>query len=130
MSHTASLVTTYRMQQCFNVLPNIDKSNSVTASLLYSVENKTNNCHCYCNYCYYVYYRGCWHVCIDTTPGSVPSRASSSSSLLAEGQTLPYLNWFAILHIFVQFRSLLRHKQLGNFWQLFTHVNQQLRVSI
>ena len=36
---------------------------------------------------------------IDTTPDSVPSRASSSSCLLAEGHTLPYLtglNWFAI----------------------------------
>ena len=28
---------------------------------------------------------------IDTTPGSVPSKASSSSCLLAEGKTLPYL---------------------------------------
>ena len=118
MSHTASQVTTYRMQQCFTVLPNIDKSISVTVSLLYSVGIKTNNyCHCYCNYCYYVYYRGCWHMYIDTTPGSVPSRASSSSCLLAEGQTLPYLtglNWFAILHRFVQFRLLLRQMQLGN----------------
>ena len=118
MNHTASLVTTYRMQQCFIVLPNIDKIISVTVSLLYSVGNKTNNyCHCYCNYCYYVYHRGCWHMYIDTTPGGVPSRASSSSCLLAEGQTLPYLtglNWFAILHRFVQFRSLLRRMQLGN----------------
>ena len=54
---------------------------------------------------------------IDTMAGSVPSRASSSSCLLAEGRTLPYLtglNWFAILHRFVQFRSLLRQMQLGN----------------
>ena len=28
---------------------------------------------------------------IDTTPGNVQSKASSSSCLLAEGQTLPYL---------------------------------------
>ena len=46
---------------------------------------------------------------IDTTPFSVPSKASSSSCLLAEA--LPHLtglNWFAILHRFVQFGSLLR----------------------
>ena len=79
---------------------------SVTVSL-YSVGNKTYS-YCYCYYCYYVYDRGCWHMYIDTTPGSVPSKASSSSCLLAEGKTLLYLNglnWFAILHRFVPFRS-------------------------
>ena len=48
---------------------------------------------------------------IDTTPFSDPSKASSSSCPLAEEQVLPYLtglNWFAILHRFVQFGSLLR----------------------
>ena len=63
---------------------------------------------------------------IDTTPGSVPSEASSSSCLLAEGQTVPYLtgfNWFAILHIFVQFRSLLRQMQLGNSHALLHMLN-------
>ena len=58
---------------------------------------------------------------IDTTSGSVPSKASSSSCPLAERQTLPYwtgLNWFAILHIFMQCRSLLRQMQLGNFHDL------------
>ena len=86
MSPTASLVTTYRMQYLQSI--------SVTVSLLFSVGNKTYN---YCYYCYYVYDRGCWHMNIDTFPGSVPSRASSSSCMLAEGQTLPYftgLNWF------------------------------------
>ena len=63
----------------------------------------------HCNY--YVYDKGCWHMYIDTTPFSVPSKASSSSCLLAEEQALPHLiglNWFAILHKFVQFGSLLR----------------------
>ena len=53
---------------------------------------------------------------IDTTPFSGPSKASSSSCLLAEA--LPHLtglNWFAILHRFVQFGSLLRKMQPGNF---------------
>ena len=48
---------------------------------------------------------------IDTTPFSVPSKASSSSFPLAEEQALlrlTDLNWFAILHRFVQFGSLLR----------------------
>ena len=94
------------------------QSISAIVSLLYSVGNKTSNycyCYCYCYYFYYVYDRGCWHMYSDTTPGSVPSKASSSSCLLAEGPTLPYLTglkWFAILHRFVQFRSSLR--QLGN----------------
>ena len=87
-----------------------------------------NYCYCYCYYNYYVYDRGCWHMYIDTTPGSVPCRASSSSCLLAEGQTLPYLtdlNWFAILHRFVQFRSfrLLRQMQLGNSYDLLHMLN-------
>ena len=66
------------------------------------------------------------HMYIDTTPGSVPSRASSSSCLLSEGQTLPYLtglNWFAILHRFVQFTSLLRQMQLGNSHDLLHMLN-------
>ena len=66
------------------------QSISVTVSLLYSVGNKTYS-YCYCYYRYYEYDRGCWHMYIDTTPGSVPSKASSSSCLLAEGKTLPYL---------------------------------------
>ena len=48
---------------------------------------------------------------IYTTPGSVPSKTLSLSCLLAEEQALPHLtslNWFAILHRFVQLRSLLR----------------------
>ena len=95
------------------------QSISVAVSLLYSVGNEIYNycyCHCYCYYCYYVYDRGCWHMCIDPTPGSVPSRTSSSYCLLAGGQTLPYLtglNWFAILHRFLQFKSLLRQIQIG-----------------
>ena len=68
------------------------QSSFVTVSLFNSVGNKTYNyCCCYCYYCYYVYDRGCWHMYIDTTPGSVPSKASSSSCLLAEGQIFPYL---------------------------------------
>ena len=73
------------------------QSISVTVSLLYYVGNKTYN-YFYC-YCYYVYERGCWHMYIDTAPGSVPSKASSSYCLLADGQTFPYLtglNRFAI----------------------------------
>ena len=65
---------------------------SVTVSLLYSIGNKTYS-YCYCYYWYYVYDRGCWHMYIDTTPGSVPSKASSSSCLLTEGKTL--LIWLA-----------------------------------
>ena len=96
------------------------QSISVAVSLLYSIGNKTYNycyCYCHCYYCYYVYDTGCWHMYNDITPGSVPSKASSSSCLLAEGQTLPYLtglNLYAILHRFVQYRSLLRQMQLGN----------------
>ena len=109
------------------------QSISVTVSLLYSVENKTYNyCYCYCYYCYYVYDRGCWHMCIDTTPGSVPSRASSSSCLLAEGQTLPYLtglNWFAILHRFVQFSSVFfRQMQLGYSHDLLHMLNSSCKA--
>ena len=74
------------------------QSISVTVSLLHSVGNKTYNyCYCHCYYCYYVYDRGCWHMYIDTTPGSVLSRASSSSCLLAERQTLPYLTGFELV---------------------------------
>ena len=101
------------------------QSISVTVSLLYSVGNKTDN-YCYCYYCYYVYDRGCWYMYIDTTPGIVLSKSSSSSCLLAEGQTLPYLNglnWFAILPRFVQFRSLLRQMQLGNSHDLLHMLN-------
>ena len=66
------------------------QSISVTVSFLYYVGNKTYNyCYCYCYY--YAYDRGCWHMYIDTTPGSVPSEASSSSCLLAEEQNLPHL---------------------------------------
>ena len=117
MSPTASPVTTYRMQQCFNVFPNIYK---VFLILFRS----------YC-YCYYVYDRGCWHMYIDTTPGSVPSKASSSSCLLAEGKTFPYLtglNWFAILHWFVPFRSLLRQMQLGNSHDLLHMLNSSCKA--
>ena len=105
---------------------------SVTVSLLYSVGNKTYNySYCYCYYCYYVYDRGCWHMHIDTTPGSVPSRASSSSCLLAERQSLPYLtglNWFAILHRFVQFSSLSRQMQLGNSHDLLHMLNSSCKA--
>ena len=112
------------MFQCaYQYLQNI----SVTVSLLYSVVNITYNYCCYC-YCYYVYDRGCWHMYIDTTPGSVPSRASSSSCLLAEGQILPYLNWFAILHRFVQFSSLLRQMQLGNSHDLLHMLNSSCKA--
>ena len=107
------------------------QSISVTVSLLYSVGNKTYSyCYCYC-YCYYVYDRGCWHMYIDTTPGSVPSRASSLSCMLAEGQTLSYLtglNWFAILHRFVQFKSLLRQMQLGNSHDLLHMLNSSCKA--
>ena len=95
--------------------------------MLYSVVNKTCNYCCYC-YCYYVYDRGCWHMYIDTTPGSVPSRASSSSCLLAEGQTLPYLDWSAILHSFAQFTSLLRQMQLGNSHDLLHMLNSRCKT--
>ena len=99
----------------------------LTVSLLYSVGNKTYNCcYCYCYYCYYVYDRRCWHMYIDTTPGSVPSKAWSSSCLLAEGQTLPYLtglNWFAFLHRFVQFRSLLGQMHLVNSYDFLHMLN-------
>ena len=105
------------------------QSISVTVSLLYSVGNITYN-YCYC-YWYYVYDRGCWHMYIDTTPGSVPPKASSSSCLLAEGQTLPYLtglNWFTILHRFVQFRSLLKQMQLGNSHDLLHMLNSSCKA--
>ena len=65
---------------------------------------------------------------IDTTPGSVPSRASSSSCLLVEGQTLPYLDWSAILHSFVQFSSLLRQMQLGNSHDLLHMLNSSCKT--
>ena len=103
------------------------QSISVTVWLLYSVRNKTYS---YC-YCYYVYDRGCWHMYIDTTPGSVPSKASSSSCLLAEGKTLPYLtglNWFAILHRFVPFRSLLKQMQLGNSHDILHMLNSSCKA--
>ena len=119
MSPTASLVTTYRMQQCFNVFPDIYK--------VFMYWNKTYS---YC-YCYYIHDRGCWHMYIDTTPGSVPSKTSSSSCLLAEGKTLPYLtglNWFAILHRFVPFRSLLRQMQLGNSHDLLHMLNSSCKA--
>ena len=102
----------------------------ITVPLLYSVGNKTYS-YCYCYYCYYVYDRGCWHMYIDTTPGSVPSKASFSSCLLAEGQTLPYLtvsNCFAILHRFVPFRSLLRHMQLWNSHDLLHMLNSSCKA--
>ena len=106
------------------------QSISITVPLLYSVGNKTYS-YCYCYYCYYVYDRGCWHMYIDTTPGSVPSKASSSSCLLAEGKTLPYLtvsNWFAILHRFVPFRSLLRQMQLWNSHDLLHMLNSSCKA--
>ena len=68
---------------------------------------------------------------IDTTPGSVPSKASSSPCLLTEGQTLPYLtglNWFEILHRFMQFRSLLRQMQLGNSHNLLHMLNSSCKA--
>ena len=110
------------------------QSISFTASLLYSVVNKTYNysyCYCYCYYWYYVYDRWCWHMYIDTTPGSVPSRASSSSCLLAEGQSLPYLtglNWFAISHRFVQFSSMLRQMQLDNSHDILHMLNSSCKA--
>ena len=57
MSLTASLVTTSRMQQCFNVMcvSCVYKVFSVPVSLLYSVENKT--------YYYYYYYYCCCCCC-------------------------------------------------------------------
>ena len=106
------------------------QSISITVSLLYSVGNKIYN-YCYCYSCYYVYDRGCRHMYIDTTPGSVPSKASSSSFLLAGGQTLPYLtglNRFAFLHRFVQFRSLLRQMQLGNCHDLLHMLNSSCKA--
>ena len=116
------------MLQCVSwYLQNI----SVTVSLLYSVGNETYS-YCYCYYCYYVYDRGCWHMYIDTTPGSVPSKASSSSCLLAEGKTLPYLtglNWFAILHRFVPFRSLLRQMPLGKSHDLLHMLNSSCKAA-
>ena len=131
----ASLMTTNRMQQCFNVLTDIYKvfllvfhccillkiKLTITATATATATITT------------IYDRGCWHMYIDTVPGSVPSKASSSSCLLAEEQTLPYLtglNWFAILHRFVQFRSSLRQMQPGNFHDLFTYAKQQLQGSI
>ena len=108
------------------------QSISVTVSLLYSVGNETYNysyCYCYC--CYYVYDRWCWHMYIDTTPGSGPSRSSSSSCLLAEGQSLPYLtglNWFAISHRFVKFSSFLRQMQLGNSHDLLHMLNSSCKA--
>ena len=68
---------------------------------------------------------------IDTTPGSVPSKASSSSCLLAKWKTLPYLtglNWFAILHRFVPFRSLLRQIQLGKSHGLLHMLNSSFKA--
>ena len=132
MSRMAYLVTTHRMQPCFNVHPNIYKVFLLLfhCCILLEIKLTTAACHCYC-YCCYVYDRGCWHMYIDTTPGSVPSRASSSSCLLAEGQTLPYLtglNWFAILHRFVQFRSLLRQMQLGNSHDLLHMLNSSCKA--
>ena len=164
MSPAASLVTTNGMQQCaYWYLQSI----SVTVSLLYSVGNKTlNYCSCYC-YCYCccclchwccwccwcwcwcccgcgygygccVYDSWCWHMYIYTTPGSVPSKASSLSCLWAEEQALPHLtglNWFAILHrfvqlthIFVQLRSLLMQVQPGNFHDLLHMHNSSCKA--
>ena len=120
MSPMASLVTTNRMQQCFKVLFDIYKAFLLLFHCCILLEIKppitatatiTTT-----------YDRGCWHMYIDTSPGSGSSKASSSSCLLDEEQTLPYLtglNWFAILHRFVQFRSLLRQMQPGNFHDLF-----------
>ena len=68
---------------------------------------------------------------IDTTPGSVPSRASSSSCLLAKRHSLPYLtglNWFAISHRFVQFSSLSRQMQLGSSHDLLHMLNSSYKA--
>ena len=54
MSRTASLVTTYTMQQCFNVLPNIYKVFLLLFHCCIMLENKTYN-NCYCYYCYRLY---------------------------------------------------------------------------
>ena len=97
ISHTASLVTTYIMKHCFNVLPNIP-SISVTVSFCIMLKMKlttTANATATTD-CYNVYDRGCWHMYIDT-PGSVPSRASSSSYLLAEDRLfLIWLVWTSL----------------------------------
>ena len=71
------------------------------------------------------------HMYIDITPGSVPSKASSPFCLLAEEQTLPYLtglNWFAILHRFVQFIKLSRQMQPGNFHDLLHMQNSSCKA--
>ena len=139
MSPMTSLVATNRMQQCaYWYLQSI----SVTISLLHYVGNKTDNyCYCYCYYYYYfhhfyhyynyVYDKGCWHMYIDTTPFSVSSIASSSSCPLAEEQALPHLiglNWFAILHRYFQFGSLLGLMQPGNFHYLLHMENISCRA--
>ena len=134
MSPMASLVTTNRMQQCFNVLTDINKVFLLLFHSCILLEIKLTITGTGTATITTIYDRGCWHMYIDTAPGSVPSKASSSSCLLAEEQTLPYLtglNWFAFLHRFVQFISLLRQMQPGNFHDLFTtHAKQQFRGSI
>ena len=65
---------------------------------------------------------------IDTTPDSVPSRALSSSCLLADGQTLLYLIGLQFLHRFVQFRLLLRQMQLGNSHDLLHMLNSSCKA--
>ena len=100
----------------------------VTVSL-YSVGNKT---YYYCYYCYYVYDRGCWHMYIDTTPGSVPSKASSSSCLLAEGKTSLF-DWFELVCNFAQICAVQIVVEANTTWKFpwpFTHVKQQLQGSI